>query len=71
MLFIVLLTNNMQFSSLSGPHSEAEESGGLSVAFRLEGREGSRVPFDRLRALALHRVELHGADHAVLLGRDT
>lgn len=61
----------MQFSSLRGSDSEAEESGGLGVSLRLESCEGSRVTFDRLRALALYRVELHGAYHAVLLGRDT
>lgn len=57
----------MQFSTLSRPDGEAKEGGGFSVAFRLEGREGSRVSLYGLRALALHRVQLHGAHYAVLL----
>ena len=51
------------------PHSEAEECGLVGVALHLELDEGSGVAFNRLRNLSLHRVQLHGAHHTVLVRR--
>ena len=51
------------------PHSEAEESRLVGVSLHLELHEGRGVALDRLGHLPLHRVELHGSDHAVLVGR--
>ena len=54
-------------SSLSASHGEAEERRLVLVSGHLELREGGGVTFDGLTDLALDRVQLHGADDAVLL----
>lgn len=64
-------TDDMELPTLGGPHCKAEQRRGLGVALRFESCERSRVTLDRLRTLALYRVELHRADHAVLLRRNT
>ena len=40
------------------------------ICNHLELAEGGRVPLDGLGHVPLDAEELHGADHAVVLGRD-
>ena len=54
-------------SSGLSPHSEAEQSGLLCVALHLELGEARSVAFDGLGNLPVHRVQLHGPHHTVLL----
>ena len=54
-------------SSGLSPHGEAEQSGLLRVALHLELGEAGGVAFDGLGHLPVHRVQLHGAHHTVLL----
>ena len=48
-------------------HSEAEQSGGFGVALHLKLSEGCSMAFDGLGHLPVHRVQLHGPHHTVLL----
>ena len=62
--------DHVQLAALGAAHREAEESRRLLVAVDLELGEAGGVALDGLRDLALHRVELHAAGDAVVLGRD-
>ena len=57
-------------SSGLASHSEAEQSGLLRVALHLELGEAGGVALDGLGHLPVHGVQLHGADHTVLLKRE-
>ena len=48
-------------------HSKAEESGGFGVALHLKLSEGCSMSLDGLGHLPVHRVQLHGPHHTVLL----
>lgn len=61
---------NVDLGSGGGAHGEREERRRLRRAFGNERRERARVTLDRLRHLALGRVELHVAGDAALLLRD-
>lgn len=50
-------------------HGEAEEGGLFGVALHLELCKPSSVSLDGLRHLPVHRVQLHGSNHPVLLRR--
>ena len=57
----------VQLAALGSAHGKAEQRAGLLVALEPELGEAGRVALDRLRDLALQRVELHAARHAILL----
>ena len=62
--------DDVKFSALGSSDSETEEGRVGRVSLHPELNEGRGVALDRLADLSLDRVELHGADDAVLLGRD-
>lgn len=54
-------------ASLGGAHGKTEQSRHLRVALHLELGKRGGVTLDRLGALALHGVQLHGTHYTVLL----
>jgi len=62
--------DNVKFTALCRPDGKTEEGRVSGVSLHAELNEGGRVAFDGLAHLAFDRVELHGADHTVLLGGD-
>jgi hypothetical protein len=63
--------DNVKFTALRRSNGKAEEGRVSGVALHAELDEGGCVALDGLAHLALDRVELHGANNAVLLGGDT
>lgn len=58
----------VQLAALHGSDGETEERRRFRVALHFERGEGGGVALYRLRAFALHGIQLHGADDARLLG---
>ena len=63
--------DDVQLATGSSSYREAEERALLSVTLHLELAEGGGVTLDGLGDVPLDAVELHGANHTVVLGRDT
>ena len=62
--------DDVELTALRRSNGEAEEGRVSGVALHAELDKGGRVALDGLAHFALDRVELHGADNAVLLGGD-
>ena len=63
--------DDVELAPGGAPDGEAEQGALQGVALHLELAEGGGVTLDGLRDVPLNTEELHGADHAVILGRDT
>ena len=61
----------MELAPGGAPDGEAEQGALQGVALHLELAEGGGVTLDGLGDVPLNTEELHGADHAIILGRDT
>lgn len=61
------LGSEAYFSARLSSHGEAEQGRLFGVALHLELCKSSSVSFNGLRHLPVHRVQLHRANHAVLL----
>ncbi len=77
-LFIIIIfffwlcwrqTQFSHLSSLGSSDSEAKQGGLGSIALHLELRKSGGVSFYRLTHFALHRIQLHRTDNAILLER--
>ena len=62
--------DDVEFSPSCASDGEAEQGALQGVALHLELAKGGGVALDGLRDVPLDAEELHGAHHAVVLGRD-
>ena len=61
----------MEFATSRSSYGSAKEGALLLVSLQLELAEGGGVALDGLGHIPLDAKELHGANHAIILGRDT
>ena len=63
--------DDMKFPTSWSSHGKAKEGALLLVSLQLELAEGGGVALDGLGHIPLDAKELHGANHTVILSRDT